>query len=43
MIKDVIRLKWDAGLAHERIAAALGLSKGAVQKYVTLATAAGHD
>lgn len=43
MIKDVIRLKWDAGLAHERIAAALGLSKGAVQKYVTLATAAGLD
>lgn len=43
MIKDVIRLKWDAGLAHESIAAALGLSKGAVQKYVTLATAAGLD
>lgn len=41
MIKDVIRLKWDAGLPHERIAAALKLSKGAVQKYVALASAAG--
>jgi len=43
MIKDVIRLKWEAGLPHEKIAAALGLSKGAVQKYVTLALAAGLD
>ncbi|MFM1990841.1 MAG: hypothetical protein RJA99_3798 [Pseudomonadota bacterium] len=43
MIKDVIRLKWEAGLTHERIAAALSLSKGAVQKYVALASAAGLD
>jgi transposase len=43
MIKDVIRLKWEARMAHERIAAALGLSKGAVQKYVALASAAGLD
>jgi len=43
MIKDVIRLKWDAGLPHERIAAALKLSKGAVQKYISLASAAGLD
>ena len=43
MIKDVIRLKWGAQLSHERIAAALGVSKGAVAKYVGLAEAAGLD
>jgi transposase len=43
MIKDVIRLKWDAGLSHEQIAAALGVSKGVVGKYVGLAAAAGLD
>jgi transposase len=41
MIKDVIRLKWEAQLSHEQIAAALGVSKGAVTKYVGLAAAAG--
>ena len=37
MIKDVIRLKWEARLSHDRIATALGISKGVVQKYVALA------
>lgn len=43
MIKDVIRLKWEAQLSHESIAAALGVSKGAVAKYLGLASAAGLD
>ena len=43
MIKDVIRLKWEAKLAHEQIAAALKVSKGVVAKYVGLAAAAGLD
>jgi predicted transcriptional regulator len=43
MIKDVIRLKWEAQLPHEKIAAALKVSKGAVAKYVALANAAGID
>lgn len=43
MIKDVIRLKWEAQLSHEQIAVALGVSKGAVTKYVGLANAAGLD
>lgn len=43
MIKDVIRLKWHAGLSHEKIAAALSISKGVVAKYVGLASAAGLD
>jgi predicted transcriptional regulator len=42
-IKDVLRLKLDARLSHERIAAALHISKGVVSKYVSLATAAGLD
>lgn len=42
-IKDVLRLKFDAHLSHERIAASLGLSKGVVSKYVTLAAAAQLD
>jgi len=33
-IKDVLRLKFEAKLSHERIAAAAGISKGAVSKYV---------
>ena len=33
-IKEVIRLKFEADLSHERIAAATGISKGAVTKYV---------
>ena len=43
MIKDVIRLKWEAQLPHEKIAAALKVSKGVVAKYVALASAAGLD
>ena len=43
MIKDVIRLKWQARLSHEQIAAALNISKGVVAKYVGLANAAGLD
>ena len=42
-IKDVLRLKLEAHLSHERIAAALGVSKGVVAKYVALASAAGLD
>jgi transposase len=43
MIKDVIRLKWHAQLSHEQIATTLKISKGAVAKYVSLATVAGLD
>lgn len=43
MIKDVLRLKFDGGLSHDRIAASLGISKGVVTKYVGLAGAAGLD
>jgi hypothetical protein len=39
-IKDVLRLKLEAQLSHERIAASLGVSKGVVAKYVGLASAA---
>ena len=42
-IKDVLRLKLQGGLSHERIAAALGISKGAVTKYCILAAACGLD
>ena len=42
-IKDVLRLKLDAKLSHEQIAASLNLSKGLVAKYVGLAAAAGLD
>ena len=42
-IKDVLRLKLDARLSHERIAAALGISKGVVPNYVGLASVAGLD
>lgn len=42
-IKDVLRLKLDAQLSHQQIAAALGISKGVVTKYVGLAAAAGLD
>jgi transposase len=36
-------LKLDAGLSHRQIAAALGISKGVVTKYIGLAAAAGVD
>ena len=39
--KEALRLKFEAGLSHERIAAAVGLSKGAVSSYVQRATQAG--
>jgi len=42
-IKDVLRLKLDAQLSHRQIAAALGMSKAAVTKYLSLAAAAGLD
>ncbi len=42
-IKDVLRLKLDAGLSHEQIAASLRISKGVVAKYVGLAAAASLD
>jgi len=42
-IKDVLRLKLEAQLSHERIAEALGISKGVVAKYASLAAAAGLD
>ena len=40
-IIDVLRLKYEAKLSHEQIACAVGLSKGAVGKYVSLAKAQG--
>jgi len=39
-IRELYRLKFEAGLSHERIARALGISKGVVAKYVRLAEAA---
>lgn len=42
-IKDILRLKHDARLSHEQIAAALQISKGVVSKYVSLAQAAALD
>ena len=42
-IRDVLRLKLQAHLSHERTAAALHISKGVVTKYVTLASEAGLD
>ena len=41
MIKDVLRLKYEAHLSHQTIAQALGISKGVVAKYAALAEAAG--
>ncbi len=43
MIKDILRLKYQGGLSHERIAQSLGISKGAVAKYLSLAGGAGLD
>jgi PAS domain S-box-containing protein len=42
-IKDILRLKMDVRLSHEQIAQSLGLSKGAVGKYLGLARSAGLD
>ena len=43
MIKDILRLKFQDGLSHERIAHSLRVSKGAVAKYLSLAGGAGLD
>lgn len=40
-IIEVLRLKYEAKLAHEKIGRACGLSKGAVNKYVNVAKAQG--
>lgn len=42
-IKELLRLKLDCGLSHERIGRALGLSKSVVSKYVARARIAGLD
>ncbi len=42
-IKECLRMKWSCGLSHEKIAKALGLSKGVVTKYAKLAVAVGLD
>ena len=39
-IKDVLRLKYEAGLPHERIAPTCGVAKGALATYVERAQAA---
>src|SRR5208283_4689996 len=39
-IRELYRLKYEAGLSHERIARVLSISKGVVAKYVGLAEAA---
>jgi len=43
MIKDILRLKYQGALSHQRIAHSLGVSKGVVAKYLSLAGAAGLD
>ena len=43
MIKDILRLKYQGGLSHERIAQSLSISKGVVAKYLALAGAAALD
>ena len=40
-ITEVLRLKFEAKLSHDQIARAVGLSKGGVGKYVSLAKAQG--
>lgn len=40
-IKEVLRLKYEARLSHDKIAGACNLSKGAVSKYIGLAEAHG--
>ena len=42
-LKDALRLKFEGGQSHQKIATALGISKGVVTKYVGLAVAAGLD
>ncbi|AGX86940.1 sigma-70 family RNA polymerase sigma factor [Candidatus Symbiobacter mobilis] len=38
-LKDALRLQFEGGKSHQQIAHALGISKGAVTKYVGLAGA----
>ncbi|MEA3274614.1 MAG: hypothetical protein U9Q81_04815 [Pseudomonadota bacterium] len=38
-ITEVLRLKFEAKLSHDQVARAVGLSKGVVGKYVSLAKA----
>ena len=42
-IKEVIRIKFEADLSHDRIAAATGVSKGTVTKYLQRAREVGLD
>lgn len=42
-LKDALRLKLEGGQSHQTIAAALGISKGVVTKYASMAAAAGLD
>ena len=42
-IKECLRLKFEGGLSHEKIARALQLSKGDVSKYVTAAAETGME
>ncbi|CAI07299.1 transposase [Aromatoleum aromaticum EbN1] len=41
-IRELLRLKYDCALSHERIARALSISKGVVAKYVKAAEASGR-
>ena len=40
-IKDLLRLKYETQLSHDKIARALGLSKGVIAKYVKIVESAG--
>ena len=40
-IRDVLRLKYEAGLSERALVAALGLSKGAIGAYLNRARAEG--
>ena len=42
-IRDVLRLHLKGGLSQRQIAAALGISKGVVAKYISLATQLGFS
>src|SRR5690606_9987243 len=42
-IKEILRLKFECGLSHERIGRTFGLSKGVIRKYVARARIAGLD
>ena len=42
-IQDVLRLKLEARFSHEQTGCALDISKGIINKYLTLAATAGLD